>query len=393
MKQTWHKKPLKDVAPSKSAKFPAVDETVWNLSLEEIESGTGKVLREVSSKVSELGSSKTSFDERNVLYSKLRPYLNKVVVPDKSGVGTSELIPLFPNPEILDREFLAFYLRSPKFLEFANANTQGTNLPRVSMANFWQHEIEFPEIEEQWRIVGRIKECLSRVDEIKHLREESRKEANSLEEAIFGDFLEDAQRDGCEVVNLGDVLTKSQYGTSAKATADGKGFPVLRMGNIKSGHFDFSDLKYMELSDAELEKYRLNVGDILINRTNSLELVGKSAVFQKEEGDWVFASYLVRLVVDSSKAIPEFVNASINSRIGRAYVYATARRAIGMVNINAKEIAKMPLPLPSLEKQAQIVSQIKEARIASQSLLEELDIKAIESLPNSILRKAFAGEL
>lgn len=393
MKQSWLKKTLKDVAPAKAAKFPANDKTVWNLSLEEIESGTGRILREATSKVSELGSSKTSFDETNVLYSKLRPYLNKVVVPEKSGVGTSELIPLLPNPEILEREFLAFYLRSPMFLEFAKTNTQGTNLPRVSMTNFWQHEIEFPPIEEQQRIVGRIKECLSRVDEMKQLREESRKEAKSLEETIFGDFLEDAKRDGCEIANLGDVLAKLQYGTSAKAAADFDGFPVLRMGNIKSGHLDFTDLKYMALADNDLEKYRLKVGDILINRTNSMELVGKSAVFQKEEGDWVFASYLIRLVVDSSKAIPEFVNASINSRIGRAYVCATARRAIGMVNINAKEIAKMPLPLPSLEKQEQIVSRLKEARKATQLLFSDLNIEPIESLTNAILRKAFAGEL
>jgi type I restriction enzyme S subunit len=302
-------------------------------------------------------------------------------------IDTAYYIDEFPNE--LDPEYLFHFLKSFNLKKLNKAAA----IPSLLRPDLEAVEIPLPKIEEQQQIVGRIKESLSRVDEIKHLREESRKEANSLEESIFGDFLEDAQRDGCEVVSLGDILTKSQYGTSAKATADGKGFPVLRMGNIKSGHFDFSDLKYMELSDAELEKYRLNVGDILINRTNSLELVGKSAVFQKDEGDWVFASYLVRLVVDSSKAIPEFVNASINSRIGRAYVYATARRAIGMVNINAKEIAKMPLPLPSLEKQAQIVSQIKEARIASQSLLQELDIKSIESLSNSILRKAFSGEL
>lgn len=290
-------------------------------------------------------------------------------------------------------EYVFHFFQSPDYWQQIRGEMRGAAQPNVNAQTLGGIKIPVPPtIEEQRFIVGRIKECLSRLDEIKHLREESRKDAESLEEAIFGDFLEDVQRDGCEVVNLGDVLTKAQYGTSAKATADGEGFPVLRMGNIKSGHFNFSDLKYMELSDAELEKYRLNVGDILINRTNSMELVGKSAVFQKE-GDWVFASYLVRLVVDSSKAIPEFVNASINSRIGRAYVYATARRAIGMVNINAKEIAKMPLPLPSLEKQARIVSQIKEARTASQSLLEELEIKTIESLSNSILRKAFAGEL
>jgi type I restriction enzyme S subunit len=81
----------------------------------------------------------------HVLYSKLRPYLNKVVLPDRIGVGTSELIPMLPQADLLDRDFLAFYLRSPAFTEFANANTRGANLPRIAMKNLWKHEIAFPQ--------------------------------------------------------------------------------------------------------------------------------------------------------------------------------------------------------------------------------------------------------
>lgn len=319
-----------------------------------------------------------------------RPYLVK---ENLQAVYASYLIRFRLILDKLNPEFLFYYCLSPLYKDYINANSRGAAINNINAKALSALEIPIPPIEEQKRIVGRIKECLSRVDEMKQLREASRKEAKSLEESIFGDFLEDAKSEGCKVVNLGDILIKSQYGTSAKASVDVEGFPVLRMGNIKSGHLDFSDLKYMKLTDKDLEKYRLNIGDILINRTNSMELVGKSAVFQKQEGDWVFASYLVRLVVDTSKAIPEFVNASINSRVGRAYVYATARRAIGMVNINAKEIAKMPLPLPSLEKQEQIVNRMKEARNATQSLLSDLTIEPIELLTSAILRKAFDGEL
>jgi restriction endonuclease S subunit len=98
-------------------------------------------------------------------------------------------------------------------------------------------------------------------------------------------------------------------------------------------------------------------------------------------------------VVDRSKALPEFVNAAINSRLGRAYVYATARRAIGMVNINAREIAKMPLPLPSIEKQQEIVGRLKLTRNAAQSLLGDMSAEPVGSLPKAVLRRAFSGEL
>ena len=94
------------------------------------------------------------------------------------------------------------------------------------------------------------------------------------------------------------------------------------------------------------EKYLLSPGDVLVNRTNSLELVGKAATFDRQDGEWAYASYVVRIQVDTERVLPEFVTATINSRIGRRYVLRTARRAIGMVNINAKEMAGFPIPLP-----------------------------------------------
>jgi len=180
MAKKWNYSTLKEVAPAISNPMPGPETEVWNLSLEDIESGTGRILSEQFCKVSQLGSAKCCFDTSHVLYSKLRPYLNKVVVPDKPGVGTSELIPLKPNPETLDREFLAYYLRSREFLDFAVSNMQGANLPRVSMRNFWKHKIPLPPLPEQRRIVARIKEMMERVDEIRKLREEALKGASTV---------------------------------------------------------------------------------------------------------------------------------------------------------------------------------------------------------------------
>ena len=176
---------LREAAPPVQAEMPADNVLVWNLSLEDIESVSGKVLTRATCRVSELGSTKCSFDSRHVLYSKLRPYLNKVVLPDGPGVGTSELIPLLPDPKRLDREYLAFYLRSPAFVHFASAVMQGANLPRVSMREFWDHRLTLPALDCQRRVVGRIKECLSRVAEMERLREEVEAEIDTLRESIL----------------------------------------------------------------------------------------------------------------------------------------------------------------------------------------------------------------
>lgn len=172
--------PLGEVAPKSDAVMPGSSERVWNLSLEDIESHTGRVIRRQTCLASALGSAKCSFDGRHVLYSKLRPYLNKVVLPESNGVGTSELLPLLPDSARLDREFLAFYLRSPGFVDFAVANSRGANLPRVAMKALWAHEVPCPPLAEQRRIVARVKECIDRVDEIRALLVQTSSEVDLL---------------------------------------------------------------------------------------------------------------------------------------------------------------------------------------------------------------------
>jgi type I restriction enzyme, S subunit len=387
-------KPLIDVAPAKPVPFPAGDDTVWHLSLEDIQPHTGVILRRTFARVADLGPSKVAFDERHVLYSKLRPYLNKVAVPDSSGVATTELIPLAPDPNQLDRDFLAFFLRAPEFVSFATQRMNGANLPRVPMREFWQREVPLPRLEEQKRIVGKIRDCLSRIEEMSGLNEDILAAASALELSAFNDALNATDGGRCAQIPLGDVLLDSQYGTSAKATDEPPGAPVLRMGNIQDGHLTFKEIKYICLSAKDLSKYLLQKGDVLINRTNSLELVGKAALFDDApQGDWVFASYLIRLRVDESLAMPRFVAAVINSQYGREYILRTARRAIGMVNINAKEIAAMPIPLPSMAQQESIVNRLADVREAASGIVSECDALDISALRNSVLRDAFSGDI
>jgi type I restriction enzyme, S subunit len=390
----WELLPLGEIAPARSLPLPPADALVWNLSLEDIESGTGRVTARQSTRVDELGSAKCVFDERHVLYSKLRPYLNKVVVPDAAGVGTSELIPLCPDRRI-DREYLAYYLRSPTFLDFASANTRGANLPRIAMAELWSHRVPVPPSrDEQRRVVARIKECMERVEEIEGLRDKAISEAAHIEFAHFHDALiEGIQQRGWPVLTLGEVAKSFRYGTSVKAHSHAEGLPVIRMSNLRDGRLDLSDLKYVDLPDAEVARQCLAIGDVLINRTNSLELVGKAATFDVAEGTWVCASYLVRVRVDRERAMPEFVSNAINSSMGREYVLRTARRAIGMVNLNAKEMAHFPMPVPPLAEQKDIVARLKAASALAEELRTSLEDSGIGFLRQSILHKAFAGKL
>jgi type I restriction enzyme S subunit len=174
---------------------------------------------------------------------------------------------------------------------------------------------------------------------------------------------------------LGDLLQMAQYGSSKKADATDGAIPVLRIGNVSyDGYLDCSDLKYVELPDAELDKYLLAKGDLLFNRTNSKELVGKTGMW---DGRFtaIAASYFIRLRVDAARADPTYVWAFMNTASMKSKLFDMARGAIGQANINPKELQAITVPVPPLETQ-QAFSTLVEATAAHARLSESANTLA-----------------
>lgn len=178
----WASLQLQDVAPAVPARnLFGPDDVVWHLGLDQIESHAGSVTHKHRAPGSSAGNSTLCFDEGNVLYSKLRPYLNKVVVPDEPGVATTELIPLRPDPRLICREYLGYYLRSASFLAYASQYVTGAKMPRVILDKFWAHEIPLPPLSEQRRIV----EILDQADRLRRLSVEANAKADRILPALF----------------------------------------------------------------------------------------------------------------------------------------------------------------------------------------------------------------
>ena len=171
----------------------------------------------------------------------------------------------------------------------------------------------------------------------------------------------DLTRGNYPVVELGSILEMVQYGTSEKANTSEKGTSVLRMNNIKDGYLDYSNIKHVALTKKTREALLLVDGDILFNRTNSKELVGKCAVFHSHD-EYVFASYLIRVKPDKDMAISDFVAYCINSVIGRQQIDALSRQIIGQANINSQELRSLRLPLPPIDSQQEIMARIDAGR-------------------------------
>lgn len=155
-------------------------------------------------------------------------------------------------------------------------------------------------------------------------------------------------------------LTQVQYGISERATSEAIGTPMLRMVNLQDDAWDLAELKYTQMPAPERAPYLLRAGDILFNRTNSKELVGKCQVFDLS-GDYVFASYLIRVRTNTAALLPDYVTAFLSLPAGRILIDAVSRQIAGMTNINAEEIRELLVPRPDLPTQDRIVAAWKKA--------------------------------
>lgn len=185
-----------------------------------------------------------------------------------------------------------------------------------------------------------------------------------------------------------------RYGSSAKTSKDNIGVPVLRMGNIQDGSLDLNNLKYLPVDHTEFPALLLEKNDLLFNRTNSAELVGKTAVYRGEFLQCSYASYLicVRLSVDH---LADFLCYYINSYYGKLWINAVNTQQAGQANVNGSKLQALPIPFPPLTEQAQIVAEV-EARLSEIAKAEEMiehSLRRAEQERQSILREAFAGRL
>ena len=190
-----------------------------------------------------------------------------------------------------------------------------------------------------------------------------------------------------EVVRLGDVVPKFEYGTSVRCTTEPLGMPILRIPNITSGDLNLTDLKYADLSSKESASVQLDAGDILLVRTNgNPEICGQCWVSDGLKGHWGFASYLVRGRADRSRMNPWFVGHFLRSDVGRRLLKGNIRTSAGNYNLSVGNLGAMPLPFPKLSEQEAIVMAVK-------GLTQSVEVTREEATGLRLLKESAADAL
>lgn len=190
---------------------------------------------------------------------------------------------------------------------------------------------------------------------------------------------------------LGEFIKKPSYGTSSKSNKEGL-IPVLRMGNLQGGKLDWTDLVYTS-DTIEIEKYKLEYNDVLFNRTNSPELVGKTAIYKSEQPA-IYAGYLIR-VQCLPDLNPDYLNYHLNSILGRQYCYSVKSDGVSQSNINAQKLIAYPITVPPLPEQHEIVRRVEQLFAYADTIEKQVNnaLDRVNNLTQSILAKAFRGEL
>lgn len=290
---------------------------------------------------------------------------------------------LVPDTSKLNSRYLYRWLEFER--EWLQSLGVGATFKEISKSTMSRVELPLPALPIQRRIAA----ILDKADHLRTQRSEALAHLDTLTQSIFNGMFGDPipGRSIHPSVRIGDVLQSATYGTSEKASLDGE-IPVLRMNNITySGELDLADLKYMPAGQPE--KFLVRDGDLLFNRTNSRELVGKTCVYRGAT-DMSYAGYLVRLRL-SDLMLPEYLNTFMNLAQTKQLLRNMCKSIVGMANINAKEVQKIQVPLPPLELQqtfAKRVAGIERLKEQHRAQLVELD-----ALFASLQHRAFTGTL
>ncbi len=268
----------------------------------------------------------------------------------KEDMYSNEAIMAFKDKHVINiiPEYIFYLFKYKNWEECSNKAVMGKTLNKATLSEI---EVEICSIEKQRQIVNILDKIMSAVDGRKQ-------ELQLLDELIKAQFVEmfgDPVKNpkGWEVVTIGDIVTEVRYGTSKPAVEGGK-YPYLRMNNLTAdGHLDLNDLKYIDIPDDEIEKCVVRKGDVLFNRTNSIELVGKTVVFDLQE-DMIIAGYIIRVRLNK-RLLPEILSQYMNLEALKDILRSMAKGAVNQANINAQELQSIKVYIPDMELQKQFI--------------------------------------
>jgi type I restriction enzyme S subunit len=323
------------------------------VGMEHVDPESGRIVLGQGSRTGEGKGQAFLFDDRHVLFGKLRPYLRKIALPGQSGCASTELVPLLPDAARLDRGYLFHWVRRQHVIDALMAKNTGARMPRADMSVLLDMAIPLPPLDEQRRIVG----LLDRAAEIRRRADAARAKARAIIPVLFLDTFGDPATNpkGWPVMTLGDtIISGPQNGLYKPATDYGSGVRILRIDSFDDGTIaNQGALKRLRLDQETTDKFELSEGDIVVNRVNSPPQLGKSVLIPRLEEPVVFESNMMRMRVNSDLLLPPVLGVMLQLNSVRQALIKNAKHAINQSSINQGDVTGItvfapPIPLQSV---------------------------------------------
>lgn len=391
MNKSWESHSLADVVEVASGQVDPTEppySDMPHVGGDNIESDTGRLVHVSTAKELGLTSGKYLFGEEDVLYSKIRPALNKVVAPDFKGICSADIYPIRPRNGKLCREYLVYLLRSQDFLGYAAKHSSRTNIPKINREALLAYSALIPPLTEQRRIAA----VLDKADAIKRKREEGNRLTEELLRSTFLEMFGDPETNpkGWQRVRLETVLRtglRNGVSPSTDGTVSGR---VLILSAITGRAFNAAQVKDGRFMDEFETGQLVNPDDFLICRGNgNRSLVGCGRFPCAAMPGTVFPDTMIAARIDFSRISRVFFEHLWASDCVRRQIEAGARTTNGTYKVNQQVLGAVEFPLPPL------VEQERFARIASKLgvVARQSALQLSEELFGSLVQRAFRGEL
>ncbi|GAA5514940.1 hypothetical protein Dcar01_03704 [Deinococcus carri] len=386
-----------DYGRTEKAEPHEIPADAWVLELEDIEKDSSKIVQRATFQERDSRSTKNRFLAGDVLYGKLRPYLNKVVLADGDGYCTTEIIPIKAGAN-LDGRFVFYWLKHPEFLRYVSTVSHGMNMPRLGTDAGREAPFILAPLPEQIRIADKLDALLTRVEAGRERLERVPKLVKQLRQAVLsaavsGELTREWRGGGdaeWEEKPLNQVALSRLGKMLDQSKNTGTLTPYLRNVNVRWFGFQLDDVASLRVEDAERTALSVKRGDVLICEGGE---PGRCAVWNGEDGQFVYQKALHRVRVGSELNADWLTfclkHAADSGRLEDYFTGTTIKHFTGA------SLAQFLLPLPPLPEQAEIVRRV-EALFALADRLEQryaAALAAFERLTPALFAKAFRGEL
>lgn len=289
----------------------------------------------------------------------------------------------------LSRKYLMYYLK------YANKDSiiTGTAQPQITRHNLRDFKIVVFDKEEQERIVARIEELFSELDNGVETLRKTKQQLAVYRQAVISTAFPKMNEDNTvrldEIADITGGITKGRDLSKQETVY----LPYLRVANVQNGYLDLTQMKTIEIKTNEVEKYLLRVGDVLYTEGGDRDKLGRGTVWRDEISNCVHQNHVFRARLDQTRAKPQYVAYWSMSAFARNYFYAKGKQSVNLASINKTVLSALSIPLPSITEQDKVTQEIESRLSVCDSIEKTVDtaLRQAEAMRQSILKQAFEG--